>query len=61
MNPFEKIALGFLKKELTNNPGLIGKFVQHILDQQRVDPNVSGPVVQLVTDLIPFLVSEIPS
>jgi len=60
MNPFEKIALSFLKKELASNPALISKLVQHILEQSHVDPAVVGPIVEAITELVPFLVTLIP-
>lgn len=59
MNPIEKIALAFLKKELASHPELASKFVDHFLELSAVGKTVEPEVNDAVVQLVPFLLAEI--
>lgn len=61
MNPVEKIALSFLKKELAAHPELVSRFVDHFLEQSKVGTTIEPAVNEAVVQLVPFLLAEIPS
>lgn len=59
MNPIEKIALAFLKKELASHPELAAKFIDHFLEQSAVGKTIEPEVNTAVVSLVPFLLAEI--
>lgn len=59
MNPIEQVLLAFAKKQLQSNPQFISGLLQHILEQNKVDPNVVKIVIELANDLLPLLATQI--
>lgn len=59
MNPIEQIILNFVKDELTKNPQLAGNLLQYVLQQAKVDPNVTSALVTLLDQLLPVILSGI--
>ena len=61
MNPIEKIAVAFLKKELAAHPELLAKFLDHYLEQSAVGKSLEPAANEAIVQLVPFLLAEIPS
>jgi hypothetical protein len=55
----EKLMVSFVKKELSNNPQMVGKLLQHFLEQQNLPPQVVIDTVTLVEELIPVIMQQI--
>jgi hypothetical protein len=60
VNPaVEQILLNFVKSELTKNPQLAGNFLNHVLQQAKVDPNIAAGLVEVLDELLPIILGAI--